>query len=111
VAKAVVRTLYAVTLLPVVMWCLFVMWAIAKNRFEARITGEAVSLWPMMPYYLLALVIPLLWIAGGAGSAILARRGRRWLFWAAAFLVPLVVALVTVIAPFVVYVANYKPIP
>ena len=110
-AKAIVRTLYTVTLLPVAMWCLFGIWLIAKNRYEARITGESGSLWSMMPYYLLALVIPVLWTAGVAGSAILARKGRGWLLWGTAFLIPLVVALVAVITPFVVYFANYKPIP
>jgi hypothetical protein len=111
VVEVIVRMLYAITLLPVVMWCLFVTWAIAKNRYEARMTGGSESLWPMMPTYLLALVIPLLWTAGVAGSAILARKGRGWLLWGIAFLIPLVVALVAVITPFVVYFANYKPIP
>jgi hypothetical protein len=107
VVEVIVRMLYAITLLPVVMWCLFVTWAIAKNRYEARMTGGSESLWPMMPTYLLALVIPLLWTAGVAGSAILARRGRRWLLWATVLLVPVLIALVAVITPSVIYVVNY----
>lgn len=100
--------LYGVTLLPVVMWCLFWIWAIAKNMRDTSMGRGDSELWPMIVYSLPALAIPLLWTAGVAGSAILARRGRRWLLWATIFLVTLVGALVAVITPFVIYVANYN---
>ncbi|RXZ67265.1 hypothetical protein [Agromyces albus] len=110
-ARVIVKVLYSVTFLPVAMWCLFWVWAIAKNMRDTSMGRGDSELWPMIANSLPALVIPLLWTAGVAGSAILARRGRRWLLWAMIFLVLVVVALVAVIIPFVVYFASYRPMP
>jgi hypothetical protein len=89
-----VKWLYGLSAVPVAVWCLFVGWAVAKNLQES---GSREWLAPTILY---GSVAPLPWILGVGGSALLARWRRRWLWWAVAFLVALVLVLTNVISGF-----------
>jgi len=86
--RTTVRILYGVTSVPIVLWCAFLLYAIAKANYD-RTSLEANTLWFVFSF---GLCVP--WLLGVLGSAVLSWLGRPWLQWGVAMLIALGLAVV-----------------
>jgi hypothetical protein len=98
--QSAARLVYGIVAIPVACWCLFMIWAVAKMKYDAEAVG------PLVPFLLVALLVPLTWLAGLIGSIAFFRRGKRWLPWAIGFLAPLLLWVAYFVSTFLIAILN-----